>query len=241
MTRSLTEFDVTLLHPRYAPRPARDVPGVEIDQAPYYCLKINEQWIPHLLGVFTALDQLDAWLGTESEIDDARNEVRKLMSSFEDYCMLPLGTLIPFAGKYADLPTWALPCDGSQYLRVDYPDLYATLESAFIVDSDNFTVPDTRSRSIVGSGQGASLSNRVVGGTGGAETHALTESENAAHTHTYQSPSFNVDVESVGIPDPTGVGLPTFATATSSSGSGSAHNNMQPYISLNHYIVARYP
>lgn len=241
MTRPLTEFDVTLLYPRYAPRPARDVPGVEIDQSPYYCLKINEQWIPHLLGVFSALDQLDAWTGTESEIEDARNEILKLMSSFEEYCMLPLGTLIPFAGKYADLPTWALACDGSQYQRIDYPDLYATLESAFIVDSDNFNVPDTRSRSIVGSGQGGSLSNRAVGSTGGAETHTLISSEMPSHSHTYNQPTFNVDVESVGVPDPTGVGLPNIPTSTSSVGGDGAHNNMPPYVVLNHYIIARYP
>lgn len=39
-------------------------------------------------------------------------------------------------------PTNTLLCDGSQYLRVDYPNLYAVLAAAFIVDADNFTVPN---------------------------------------------------------------------------------------------------
>ena len=50
--------------------------------------------------------------------------------------------------------------------------------------STTFNVPDTRSAVIVGSGQGSGLTQRVLGATGGEETHALTTAEGPAHTHT---------------------------------------------------------
>lgn len=79
----------------------------------------------------------------------------------------------------------------------------------------------------------------VLGGATGAETHTLTTAQMPNHTHatgggnsfingkaaagnTYRSDSANAG---------------TFSMATASTGSGNAHNNMQPYITINYFIA----
>jgi len=62
-----------------------------------------------------------------------------------------LGSIIPYAT--AIVPYGTLACDGSTYNRVDYPKLYAVLDSAFIIDADTFNVPDLRGRAIIGNGK----------------------------------------------------------------------------------------
>lgn len=238
--RPVADFELPIVAPVYDPRGSNLIPAVAIDEYPYYCAKINKQWFGHILGVLARLDQPDAWQGTASEIEDARNEIRRFIVSWRE-CMIVIGSVVAYAGQNSALPTWCLPCDGSQYLRDDYPLLYDVLEPVFRVDSNNFVVPDTRSRFVLSAGTGTSLSNRVVGDTGGAEEHQLSGSEMPSHSHTYQQFTIGIDVEGPGIPDPTGVGYPTLPTQTSSSGGGNAHENMPPFLVLRHYIVARYP
>ena len=161
------------------------------------------------------------WDETEAAITKA---IEALMTNTE------IGTIKWRAGG---IQANELLCDGSTYARVDYPDLYDVLDTAYIVDANNFTVPDLVRRTIVGEGSGWN-----VGDTGGAEEHTLTEAEIPAHTHSYTTPTFNIDVESVGVPDPTGVGNPQLPATTGSTGGGQAHNNMPPYHVLTPVIVA---
>lgn len=49
-----------------------------------------------------------------------------------------LGSIQLYAGT---LPDGVLPCDGDNYLRTDYPQLYAMLSPTFITDADNFVTP----------------------------------------------------------------------------------------------------
>lgn len=74
--------------------------------------------------------------------------------------------------------------------------------------------------------------NYELGATGGEKTHQLTEAELAAHTH-----SFAVGPGSVGS---TYVGKNadknTTSVTTESKGSNTAHNNLQPFITLNYII-----
>lgn len=164
-------------------------------------------------------------------------------------CML--GSILPYATTAA--PSGTLPCDGSTYDRVDYPNLYAALDSAYIIDADTFKTPDLRGRTVIGSGTGDDLTARGVGDEGGEETHVLTVAELAVHdhtstphTHTYDHPIINIDVEGAGIPDPVAVGQPFFPATTSaatvdisSTGEDEPHNNMQPYHVLRYCIIAR--
>jgi microcystin-dependent protein len=146
-------------------------------------------------------------------------------------CM-PVGTIVPLVVN--TLPDGVLPCNGGAYLRVDYPDLYAVLPPALIVDADNFNTPDLTSRFLLAEGNGRSL-----GDIGGSETHALTIAEIPAHNHDYTPPILNLDLESpVGIPDIIAAGIGPI-TQTGNAGSGASHNNMPPYYTVKYGIVAR--
>lgn len=132
-------------------------------------------------------------------------------------------------------PANVLPCDGSTYLRDDYPALYEALDAFYIVDADHFTVPDLRGRTIIGVGEGSGLTSHNTGDTGGEETHQLTESELAAHSHSEAAFGVSLAVAPGELP----VSTPSlFPTTTGSTGGDVAHNNMQPYYALNYGVIA---
>ncbi len=153
-----------------------------------------------------------------------------LQFSQGDFCMI--GAIVAMLNDTT--PDHMLLCDGSEFDRVDYPQLYAVLPVALIIDVDTGSVPDLRDSFILAAGVVYDPLD-----TGGAETHTLTEAELPAHSHNYDKPSINIDVESVGIPDPTGVGKPMLPTATSDTGSGDAHNNMPPFHALKYAVIAK--
>lgn len=164
----------------------------------------------------------------------------------EDDCMI--GTVYPTIT--ANTPDNSLPCDGSTHDRVDYPDLYAILDSAFVVDADTFITPDLRSRVALGAGQASGLSAYAVGALGGFETHTLTTAELAAHTHVDTGHSHteiiaapNITTIGAGTPQPTAIpspGITGFSSAAiASEGGNQAHNNIQPYLALNWCVIAR--
>lgn len=178
-------------------------------------------------------------------------------------CML--GSIIPYATSSS--PEGTLPCDGSSFNRVDYPQLYAVLDTAYIVDADTFVTPDLQGRTIIGVGAGTDLTERAIGDSGGEETHVLTTSELAAHTHDtephshsdsghvhgYLYPTLNLDLESPGVPDLFAAGNPPISLITDvgyaslssetvtvdSTGEDGQHQNMQPFHALRYCIIAR--
>lgn len=146
------------------------------------------------------------------------------------FCMI--GSVVAIIND--STPDHMLLCDGSNFDRVDYPELYAVLPAALIIDVDTGSVPDLRETFVLGASVGIPEHD-----TGGSDEHTLTVGEMPQHAHTYDKPIFNIDVESVGIPDPTGVGQPFIPTSTSSTGGDTAHNNMPPYYALKYVVVAR--
>jgi len=180
-----------------------------------------------------------------------------------DFCMI--GSIFPF--MTVDPPANCLVCDGTTYNRVDYPDLYAKLDSAFIVDTDSFIVPDMRGRVPVGAGDGgAGLTDRPVGAIGGEETHLLTVEELAAHAHTSPAHGHIDTGHSHSIPllidfpvvvpgeDPLGAQIVPIVSAQTGiasanitdttvtinpTGDDTPHNNMQPFVALNYCVVAK--
>ena len=144
-----------------------------------------------------------------------------------------IGYIIPFVT--ADPPPNVLPCDGSSYLRVDYPTLYDVLDPFFIIDADNFIVPDLRGRAIIGAGVSEVLTTRNVGDQGGEEAHQLTVDELAAHVHPTHTHGASLAVAPGELP----VSTPSvFTENTGSTGSDEAHNNMQPFYAINYGIIA---
>lgn len=146
------------------------------------------------------------------------------------FCMI--GAIVAILND--STPDHMLLCDGSNFDKLDYPELYDVLPAGLIVDGDTGKTPDLRDVFVLGAGTTYSPLD-----TGGAETHTLSEGEMPAHRHWYDKETYNVDVEAVGLPDPFGVGLPAIPTLTTSAGGGNAHENMPPYYALKYAVVAK--
>ena len=221
-----------------------------------------------LLFLSEYLSNRKFWLNANNPLDEVSDEEWDTIEGYVDRAYRELqtrmiGQILPFA--VATLPTNVLLCDGTQYQRVDYPDLYAILDPAFIVDADNFIVPDMRSRVPIGVGQGISLSDYQMGDTGGVESVELTTGQlashnhsanahshtDAGHTHAYVSALASV-VTPGELPIPVGAAIPSPAATSvgyasisaetvtiNSTGDGDPHENRQPYIAIKWGIVAR--
>lgn len=152
---------------------------------------------------------------------------------FDEFCLerkscRMIGEIIAFAGSSSPQPGWLL-CDGASKLRADYPDLFAVIGTTYgAVDGTHFTLPDLSGK--VGIGVSGS---HALGSAAGEETHTLTEAEMPSHLH--QIFISTVPVAPGAVPVLTGGAVPGNTTATGGSG---AHNNMQPFLTLNYYIVA---
>ncbi len=184
-------------------------------------------------GALDVLSDPSQWEQVTGVSTDAIADAMQQMSSelwIGQYCMI--GALIHYV---TDTPPHSiLKCDGTQYLRVDYPRLYSELPAGLIVDSDNFIVPTIEDVFMLATG-----GTHAQGDTGGQEAHTLTTDEMPAHDHLYDKPTFNIDTEAPGVPDPSGVGEPAIPTLTSSSGGGQPHENMPPFSAYHVGIVAR--
>lgn len=168
----------------------------------------------------------------------------------------PVGTILPFAGSSA--PTGYLICDGSAVSRTTYANLFAVIGTTYGAGdgSTTFNLPNLKGSVPVGLDTTQTEFN-TLGKTGGAKTHTLTTSELPAHTHSISSdgnhshsvyinapgdlPSkYRVEFMGVSSVQQCGYtstnGAHSHGGATGSVGSGSAHNNLQPYITINYII-----
>lgn len=193
----------------------------------------SDEWLGWFNGAFSLLLNDENWQQSEGgvSIEDTVQVYREAWASVLDNYMI--GTVVPVVRSV--LPDYMLPCDGSQYDRVDYPDLYDLLDSIYIVDADTFRTPDLVGRTVLGVGNFLGT-DFLVDDAGGAMEHSLTIGEMPAHTHGYSSAAANLTTIGVGAPEATAVPLPSL---TDSAGGGGAHNNMQPYRALNYALIAR--
>ncbi len=149
---------------------------------------------------------------------------------------------------------WAL-CQG-QYLSISmYSTLYSLLGTTYGGDGrTNFALPDLRGRVAVhsGSGTGPGLSNRRLGERGGQETVVLSVNSLPAHSHVavargysgsgnLEDPHDNVwakknrdDDYSDLLPN---VDMNAAAISISNTGGSQPHENMQPWLAVNHIIA----
>lgn len=124
---------------------------------------------------------------------------------------VPIGTILPFAGKPSSIPIGYLLCDGSEVEKTKYQELYdiiGDLHGAPVLNpSANFKLPDLRGRFALGRDNmenGLSVSNTsnnlvdagggnasrvagaaadITGGTGGTSTQTLNTSNLPDHEH----------------------------------------------------------
>jgi len=134
-------------------------------------------------------------------------------------------------------PVGWLICDGSGYLKAEYPKLYALFGDKYGESPDFFGVPDLRSKVPYGADFDIELDD-----TFGEANHTLTTAEMPAHNHAPLSPHTNFfGFRSGGTNTaPAGTVLGVMAT-TANAGGGGDHNNIQPSYGVNFIVYAGIP
>jgi microcystin-dependent protein len=142
---------------------------------------------------------------------------------------LPVGVIQMWAGVYTAPPTGWLICRGGAVSRSVYSDLFALIGTTYGSGngSTTFTLPNFQGRVPIGM-----ASTYALGAIGGYTTHTLTTNEMPAHTHTYTRPDNGLS----SLTGNTALRDRSPGAATGSTGGGAAHNNMQPYLSINYII-----
>jgi microcystin-dependent protein len=148
---------------------------------------------------------------------------------------IPTGAIMAFPKT---LPAGWLACDGALYTSSALPagftweallDLRIYLGTTLGDPAGSVRMPDYRGRVIIGAGQGATLTARNAGETGGAETHTLTVSEMPSHSH-------SIPLAGTGVWGDGSNYRPGGSQTNGqlgSQGGGVAHNNMQPFAVAN--------
>jgi len=143
---------------------------------------------------------------------------------------------------------WA-ECDGQLLPISQNTALFSLLGTMYGGDGrSNFALPNFKGRAAMGPGQGSGLTSRVVGENGGTETVALTVDQIPAHRH-----QFRATTAAATSTDPTGLLMavpnqnamygtvgtlaPLHGSSVVPTGFSYAHNNMQPYLTMN-FIIA---
>jgi len=138
-------------------------------------------------------------------------------------------------------PAGWLLCYGQAVSRVTYATLFALIGTTFGVGdtTTTFNLPDMRGRVPLGQDDmGGASANRVtnaqadtIGGSEGEESHQLSVAELATHSHLYVTQDGNVTSSGGSYS-----GQNATSHTTGNAGSNTAHNNMQPYLTLNYII-----
>lgn len=103
----------------------------------------------------------------------------KLLFAQEPY----VGEIRLFAGNFAP-ERWAF-CDGSLLPISENEALFALIGTTYGGDGQStFALPNFRGRVPIGAGQGAGLSNRMLGENVGQESITLTTANMPSHSHT---------------------------------------------------------
>lgn len=139
--------------------------------------------------------------------------------------MIPIGTVMMFAGP--SCPDGWLFCDGSEVDRVVYAALFTAIGTLYGEGngSSTFNLPDFRSRSPVGKGQGVGLSDRGLGEIGGEEAHQLNTGEMPNHGG-HESMFWDTYSQ----------GANNFHPYSQDTGGDEAHNTMHPFLVV-HFII----
>jgi microcystin-dependent protein len=196
------------------------------------------------LSIMSQASPLWNWMNdqnplSQSEIDDLQAKLAEvqyqLMSALT-------GMIMPICTE--NLPAGTLLCDGSTYLRVDYPNLYAAIDPGFRIDADSFTVPDLQDRFVLAAGpENAAYTN------GGEAEHTQTIAEMPNHAHS-TDPHSHSEIGAVatlingGLEAPASAAAP-FVTTTGlatvtvhDTGGGDPMPIMPPFYALKYVVVA---
>lgn len=146
---------------------------------------------------------------------------------------------------------WLL-CIGQTVLVAQYQALFAVITNQFGGNGQtNFVIPNLQAQAVACAGQGTGLTNRVFAKSYGAETVTLTTSQIPPHAHSLIAGKSTSAVATpaantyIGRDSSSGAQSYTKATtplsslsslAVSQVGSGQAHENRQPFLTMNYII-----
>ena len=168
-----------------------------------------------------------------------------------------IGEINIFCGNFA--PAGWVFCDGSLLSIADYSPLFDLIGTTYGGDGqDTFAVPDLRGRAPMHSGTGidpstgASLSPRITGEVGGAETVTLTLQQIPNHRHQLgvsSAPGTAASPQGT-VPADGGNGSAQYTPDTANlltqptqvlgvAGGSQPHENMRPFLVVN-YIISLY-
>jgi len=203
-------------------------------------LHIPEPFTKHVMGALGELLQTWNWQ-KDGDMSEAECVAALETMYYTIRGCYMIGSIIPYA--VATLPDGVLLCDGSEYLRVDYPALFAVLDPAYITDADHFITPDMMGRSPMGT-------EDDQGVLAGSLTHTITAAEMPAHNHTdtghiHSEITCILEIADVGIEIPIPVGMPGLGSTgvgyanLSSAGGGESHSILHPVHYVKYGIIAR--
>jgi microcystin-dependent protein len=166
----------------------------------------------------------------------------------DNYILVPAGTIIQSAA--INVPDGWLNCDGTSCNKIFYADLFLAIGNVYggLVSDLSFNLPDLRGRVGIGAGQGADLTNRIMGQKSGVETHALNESEMPSHSHSSNAVGGTLGLafsngqntsngsETDFTPGEINLFSSPQALSINNTGSGLPHNNMQPFLVVRYLI-----
>lgn len=142
---------------------------------------------------------------------------------------------------------WAL-CNGQVLPITQNTALFSLLGTQFGGDGrTTFGLPNLQGSAPMGLGSGAGLTPRVIGETGGSESVTLIQNQMPLHTHAMAASGAPADranatgsTMAVSADNTYATVAPTLALAPASValvGNSAAHNNMQPFLTVNFMIA----
>jgi len=196
--------------------------------------------IDAVAGAIAGMSYKTQWeIGGTMTTEDTAEYIKKAILTM--YPVSRIGTIVPHLNE--DTPQGMLDCDGSTYLRADYPALAMFIDPVFLSSPTEFTLPDLRGRVLL-----MESASHPLGEIAGEETHTLTVAELASHSHD-NLPHSHSESGAVAVPGEIGPGVPfIYASATIgvtgssgvtiyNSGGDDAHNNMQPFAVVRYAII----
>jgi len=163
----------------------------------------------------------------------------------------PVGSVRDWASS-ASFPLGYVARDGRSLSKTTYPDLFAVIGYTYGGSGDNFNIPNSIDKFIVGAGNLYS-----VGATGGEATHILSSNEIPSHAHKMVANDQSSAHSASDYPTQylqknsdnragnndynlqVGTTAPTL-TPTETVGGGGAHNNLPPYQAMTPIIKIQY-
>ena len=139
------------------------------------------------------------------------------------------GMIMLYGGQSA--PDGFLLCNGAEVSRETYSTLFSILGTSYGEGdgSTTFNIPDLRSRVPVGV-DASENDFEDLGNQGGEKEHTLTVAEMPSHNHA-------TDRDGGGAAAGGGSSARALTSGvTGNTGGGEAHNNMQPYVTVNYII-----